>query len=83
MCLVHSDECEQKGCQYFFAVNSDAQLENESTLTHLIEANRLVVFLVRMELTVKLANFYRRVLCIVIMLWHGKDPRSDALSRKV
>ncbi len=33
-------ECEKKACQYFFAVNSDAQLENDLTLVQLIEANR-------------------------------------------
>ena len=50
-------EYEKKACQYYFAVNSNAQLENDDTLIHLIEANRFVAkdFLIPYALVVEIS----------------------------
>ena len=42
-CLLRSQECVARKCDYLFGVDSDAHLENAEVLYQLIEQNRTVI----------------------------------------
>lgn len=42
-CFISRDLCVQKKCDFYFAVDAVAHLDNPNTLKHLIQQNRTVV----------------------------------------